>query len=73
MLKNVGCSPVTIKKGSKVARYSPANRVPPKLAPQFPGSEPELSPQQDERSDQPGLVIGATCATKDERLSKLFF
>ena len=46
MFKNVSSSPVTIKKGSKVARYSPANRVPPKLAPKLSDPHLGLSPQQ---------------------------
>ena len=72
MFKNVSSSPVTIKKGSKVARYSPANRVPPKLAPKLPDPHLGLSPQQTERDSQPELSVKATRAPTKERLSKLF-
>ena len=72
MFKNVSSSPVTIKKGSKVARYSPANRVPPKLAPKLSDPHLGLSPQQTERDSQPELSVKATRAPTEERLSKLF-
>ena len=72
MFKNVSSKMVIIKKGTKVAWYSPANQVPPKLAPKL--SEPQLglSPQQTERDSKPELSVKATHARTEERLSKLF-
>ena len=58
--KNVSSKSVIIKKGTKVARYSPANRVPPKLAPKLSDPHLGLSSQQTEKDSQPELSVKAT-------------
>ena len=69
MFKNVSSKSVTIKKGSKVARYSPANRVPPKLAPRKP-AQPGLTHCKAATTTETGF--GELGTSSEERLSKLF-